>query len=400
MRGWIQFDRADDLGSHHMVEGSSHELAQGYTKGPLPRRPADGDSYYIISYVEDKQGHRFTVLFHFFIAYKEALAALGFKEALAQLGHKEGFSQVALSLLDEEGGGNEGYVSMARQLNDDEIKQAEKTPSNSPELYIQTPLGNLSGTADCIRLEARLLQADQAPTDKYNAKECKIELTMKDRGLPLPYLATGIIPFAGDIDYEYALPDMDTSGTLTFGNNTYQVSGTSWFDREWGYFGRCKWTWMAIELSNGGRIALWAQQNNNDHPQRFAEGQSAFATLLESRGSITVASVSVQEVESFNIPQSLRRYPRRWMVAIPAKQIELRVELLRNGQEIIPREEISSGNLCTPRLEGKASVQGTYEGYEVEGNAFVECFNLFPAFDVLRDAESRAKSAPHVRKND
>jgi hypothetical protein len=380
MRGWIQFDSTQDLGSHHVVEGSSHESAPGYTKGPLPRRPADGDSYYIISYVEDKQGHKFTVLFHFFIAYKEALA---------QLGHKEGFSQVALSLLDE-GDGEKGYVSRARQLNDDEVKRAEKAPANSPELYIETPLGNLSGTADCVKLEAGLLQDDQAPTGRYSAKECKIELTMKDRGLPLPYLATGIIPFAGDIDYEYALPDMDTSGTLTFGNDTYQVSGTSWFDREWGYFGPCKWTWMAIELSNGLRLALWDQQEK-EHPKTFAAGESAFATILEPGGSVAVTSVVIQEGEekgdSFHSVRSGITYPKRWSVRIPAKQITLSVELLTDDQEIIPVEELGPPrSILTPRLEGKAAVEGTCEGRSVQGNAFVELFNLFPAFAALASA--------------
>jgi len=394
MRGWIQFDPSQDLGSHQVVEGGPRLGAQSYTKGPLPRRPSDGDSYYIISYVEDGRGHRFTVLFHYFTAYKEALAALGFEEALTLLGHKEGFAQVAVSLLYQEGGGREGYVSRAHQLDDGEIKRTEETPSNSPELDIRTPLGNLSGTSDCLRLEARLLQDDQALTRKYNGAKWKIELTMKDRGLPLPYLATGIIPFAGDIDYEYALTNMETSGKLIFGNNTYQVSGTSWFDREWGYFGPCKWTWMAIELSNGLRLALWDQQKD-ENPNTFAAGESAFATILEPAGSVAVASVVVQEGQeegdSFHSARSDITYPKRWSVSIPAKQITLEVELVRGDQEIIPIEELGPPpRILTPRLEGKAAVKGTCAGQLVEGTAFVELFNLFPAFTALAAAATHS----------
>lgn len=402
MRGWIQFDLAKDFGSHKQTEGGFRQ-AEGesyYTRGPLPRRQADGDSYYIISYVKDSQGHPFTVLFHFFIAYKETLERSGLKEALALLGLDQGFAQVAVSILDETDAAKDGYISRAHQLTPGQIDLAGKAPSDNTELDLETPLGRLTGRIDSMRLQAAITKAGQASTGRYDREEWKIDLTMKDGGLLLPYLGVGIIPFDQEIDYEYALPSMVTSGTFSCGNNTYEVNGTSWFDREWGHFGPCKWTWMAIKLSNGVRIALWDQQNNNDHPQSFVEGQSAFATLLEPHGSIAVAPVDIKEEEGFDSPRSRRHYPSHWSVTIPAKQIELHVQLLRNNQEIIPHEEINSGKILTPRLEGKASVRGTYEGQKVEGSAFVECFNLFPAFIELRAAQQHAMSAPEVGKKD
>jgi predicted secreted hydrolase len=402
MRGWIQFDPAKDLGAHRQTVATSQQATGSYyAKGPLPRRQADGDSYYIVSYLNDDQGHRFTVFFHFFIAYKEALERSGFKEALALLDLNRGFAQAVVSILDEADTNHNSYVSRAHQLTPEQIGLADETPSNVPELDLKTPLGSLEGTIDSIRLRATLPRADQASMGgEYSGEEWKIDLLMKDDGLRLPYLAVGIIPFDKEIDYEYALPSMVTSGTLRFGSISYKMTGTSWFDREWGHFGPCKWTWMAIDLSNGIKIALWDQQDNGDHPQRFAEGQSAFATLLEPGGSIAVASVELQEEAAFDSPRSHQRYPSRWSVTIPAKKIELHIELLRNDQEIIPSEELTSGRILTPRLEGKASVRGVHEGQRVQGNAFVELFNLFPAFAMLRAAQLHATSAPKVARND
>jgi predicted secreted hydrolase len=148
---------------------------------------------------------------------------------------------------------------------------------------------------------------------------------------------------------------------------------------------------MAIELSNGLRLALWDQQEN-ENPNTFAAGESAFVTILEPGGSVALTFVIIQEGQQegdrFDSVRSGITYPKRWSVRIPAKQVTLSVELLTDDQEIIPIEELGPPrNILTPRLEGKAAVEGTYEGRSVQGNAFVECFNLFPAFDALRGAE-------------
>jgi hypothetical protein len=377
MRGWIQVDPEKDLGSHQPLSATSPQEAGGssfYSPGPPPRRLSDGDSYYIVSFLKDDREHQFTAFFHYFVAYREALQRLGLNEA---------FAQVAVSILDERDASKAGYISLASQLTQPQIERAQ-TARHSSEVDIQTPLGSLTGGIDSMRLVAALPRDDLALSGN-DGGEWKFDLTIKAQGPPLPYLGSGIIPFDNDIDYEYALPGMDTSGTLTFGNNAYQVTeGISWFDREWGHFGPCKWTWMAMELPNGARIGLWDQQNNNAHPLTFAEGQSAFATILEPFGSIAVGSVDVLEEERFIVPGSQRSYPRRWSVSIPSKQIKLRVQLLRDGQEIIPKQEISSGTIVTPRLEARAEIEGTYEDQWVKGKAFVELFNLFPAFAAIR----------------
>src|SRR6202022_391826 len=103
---------------------------------------------------------------------------------------------------------------------------------------------------------------------------------------------------------------------------------------------------------------LWDQQDNNDHPESFCGGESAFATLLDPNGNITVGSVSLQECSFWNSDKLHRkqRYATSWLVRLPTMQIALTIHLLRDDQEIISRPN------GTPRMEGKATVEGIYEG--------------------------------------
>jgi len=278
-------------------------------------------------------------------------------------------AQVAISILDET---TTDYYSKAIDYSLASVSLGESTTAGTDgvlqtQLNIAWPHGYLRGTMDDLILEA-----------KSPASELKIGMRMEALGPILPILVTGIIPFGGGVNYEYALPRMKTSGTIVLDNRNYEVSGTSWFDREWGRFGPCKWTWMAIHLKNDVQIALWDEQTE-DNPESFAGKKKAFATLLCPDGSIVVAPTVVDE-RSFS--DSPARYPTKWSVRIATKQIELSVSLLTDRQEIkseiLPNgDEIESQ---IPRIEGRGRVEGNYEGKHVEGGAFVELFNLFPFF--------------------
>jgi hydroxyneurosporene synthase CrtC len=127
-------------------------------------------------------------------------------------------------------------------------KTAVKTKGLDIRMFGDDPsdtLGYLSGTMDDLTVEGHA-------TDDPGNGVFDIALKLKAEGPTFNYLGEGIIPFVNKSkNYEYAFPRMTTNGTLTLNEVNYDVTGSSWLDREWGDFDFVTWTWMSMELSNG-----------------------------------------------------------------------------------------------------------------------------------------------------
>lgn len=192
-----------------------------------------------------------------------------------------------------------------------------------------------------------------------------MELELDPYGPTLPDVVSGVIPFPHGVSYEFAFPNVKTSGTLTLNGKPYRVSGTSWLDREWGLIGPIKWTWMGIRLKSGVEISLWSQQScdQNGKPTPDARPRS-FATILNSDSNITVSTVELEEGKLFRHSNG-QDYPQEWEVTIPGKCEGLKVTVSSDNQAI--------KSDMIPRLEAKAYAIGTYEGRQVEcDHVFVE----------------------------
>jgi hypothetical protein len=308
---------------------------------PHPRN-SDGDSYYFISYLKGG-GHEFTILFHLMVIVK----SLGTPVA-----------QLVISVFDETTG---DYFS--RELNEYWLNDTTVVPVG---LDIKMPWGHISGTIDQLVLEGSFSD----PKAQLDMK-----LTMKARGPVLPNLLTGMIPFSDGIDYEYALPRMETSGDLTVGGKKYTVEGDTWLDREWGRFGPSKWTWMNIQLDNGVQISLWDEQEDDSNPNSYVGGSRTFATILKPNGELVVTTVVIKELGYWTSKATGKIYAKQWSVTIPGRA-DFKVKLLKDDQEIQSKIGIN-------RIEGKAKVDGAYENKKVTGVTMVEMCDLFPLFRTL-----------------
>jgi predicted secreted hydrolase len=68
----------------------------------------------------------------------------------------------------------------------------------------------------------------------------------------------GVEPLAGK-SYYYSHPSMTTNGTLTIDGRSIDVRGSSWFDHQWGGFGKCypAWDWFSLRLDDGSFVMLY-----------------------------------------------------------------------------------------------------------------------------------------------
>jgi hypothetical protein len=251
--------------------------------------------------------------------------------------------QAMASVLDPVGG---------KYLAEEKDYKASETTFSTTSLDVQTPAGGLSGDASAMHVTGRF-------------QRINVDLTLAQQGPLLANLGTGLLPFYGDINYEYALANMKTAGAVVVDGKRYQVDGVSWFDRQWGqmapsFWAHMQWSWMGISLDNGDRISLWdIIDGDKEH---------AFATLLHADGRHEIVDVEPLADGATSIWTSTatgHRYPTHWVVSIPMLKARLRVEPLVREQEVVSPIGIH-------KYEGASKVAGEMEGKPVMGHAVVE----------------------------
>ncbi|MGH2709521.1 MAG: lipocalin family protein, partial [Actinomycetota bacterium] len=160
------------------------------------------------------------------------------------------------------------------------------------------------------------------------------------------------IPFLDGTSYHYSLPSLATRGTLEVNDRTYRVTGESWLDRQWGSWDMKvldKWTWMALQLSNGDRLNLW---------NLLAQGRElSYATVLHPDGTheiVAVKPLAEGTSDFWTSPASGKRYGTRWIVDIPSLDARFTVAAHPREQELLT----DYGNV----YEGASTVTGRYRG--------------------------------------
>lgn len=225
----------------------------------------------------------------------------------------------------------------------------DQTSFSTTRLDVRSPAASISGPMNAMHVHAILPVGD-------------IDLTLSARGPVMYNNGTGLMPFFGGTSYYYSLPRLATQGILTENGHTYQVSGQSWMDRQWGSWNWNaiqKWTWMPIRLSNGDILNLW---------DLFEQGgsESHYATVLHPDGNEEIVAVDpLADGTSawWRSPTTGKRYGTRWTVTIPALDARLIVAAWPQGQEIQ-----SDGGF----FEGASTVTGRYLGKPVTGQSYVE----------------------------
>ncbi|HEX6685388.1 MAG TPA: lipocalin-like domain-containing protein [Candidatus Limnocylindrales bacterium] len=226
----------------------------------------------------------------------------------------------------------------------------DQTSFSTTALDVRVPSASLSGPMDAMRLHATLPAGE-------------IDLTLSARGPAMYHNGTGLIPFLDGTSYYYSLPSLKSQGTLTVNGRAYPVTGESWLDRQWGDWNwntQVKWTWMALQLSNGDRVNLWDMLNEGS--------EFPYATVLRPDGTHQIVAVNPLAGTTYDFwtsPTTGKRYGTRWTVNIPALDASLNVVVHPQGQEVQAFWGI---------YEGAGSVTGRYRGKPVSGQVYVEQF--------------------------
>jgi predicted secreted hydrolase len=167
----------------------------------------------------------------------------------------------------------------------------------------------------------------------------------------------------GHASYYYSITRLDTKGTLRVGGTIYQVTGLSWFDREWATNqlapDQAGWNWFALQLSDGTDLMLYQIRLKNGGIDAYSNGK-----LVSDTGAATeLADFVLTPTEYWTSPRNHARYPIGWHLLIPKSQIDLQI------RTPVPEQEL---NLAVTYWEGAIRVSGTRAGRPVHGVGYLE----------------------------
>jgi predicted secreted hydrolase len=158
-------------------------------------------------------------------------------------------------------------------------------------------------------------------------KDVAFDLTFRISDPPVWHGRDGIISMGHPEDrkqssYYCSFVRLQTSGWLacpTKDNETIrrEVSGWSWFDRQWGTFQEKGWDWFSLRFSDGDRIMLFC----------FPKTGHREGTWVRSDGTASTFSSFDYSVERW-LERGGHRYGLDWQLELPVKGGRYRVEPL------------------------------------------------------------------------
>jgi len=174
--------------------------------------------------------------------------------------------------------------------------------------------------------------------------------------------------------YYYSRTRMSIGGSLSLDGATLSVTGTGWFDHQWGDFisvGGGGWDWFAVELADGTDLTLSLV--------RAADGTFplVYGTYVDKAGATThlaADAFTVHSTGTWTSPKTGAPYPAGWRIDIPGQQLVIDLTPTLADQELDTRP--STGVVY---WEGSQKVAATRSGQRVGGEAYVELTGYAPA---------------------
>jgi len=169
-----------------------------------------------------------------------------------------------------------------------------------------------------------------------------------DRGLSAKSAAPG------NASHYYSFTRLPTSGEVEIGDETFTVTGNSWFDREWSSSAladdQAGWDWFALQLDNGHDLMFYRMRGTDGKAQRFSKG-----VLVDRQGSaqpLRLDDVALEPIRYWTADDG-RRYPVAWTLAVPDRGLDLTVEAAFDEQQM---------RTTVRYWEGAVDVSGSHSG--------------------------------------
>lgn len=124
----------------------------------------------------------------------------------------------------------------------------------------------------------------------------------------------------------YSFTRLKTVGSITLDGNSYQVTGQSWMDKEFGSNGLAEnqvgWDWFSLQLDDRREIMLYILRDQKGDVD-FAHG-----TVVDADGQVRYLNrdeFSIEVHKRWKSPKTSDIYPAHWNLVIPGTCLEIEV---------------------------------------------------------------------------
>lgn len=204
-----------------------------------------------------------------------------------------------------------------------------------------------------------------------------LDLALATTRPPALHGGIGWIDFApAGSSYYYSRTTLEAGGTLTLDGQALAVTGSAWFDHQWGDFisvGGGGWDWFAVNLADGTDLTISLV--------RGADGADvlAYGTLVDRSGATrnldhSAFTVTQEADRRWTSPKTGATYPAGWVIEIPSEGLRIGLRPTVAAQELDTRP--TTGVVY---WEGSQVVTATRHGVPVGGEAYVELTGYGPA---------------------
>ncbi len=224
----------------------------------------------------------------------------------------------------------------------------------------------MAGSGGRDTLSGALTPAEAATT--MMPKGVGLQLQLAPLAPPALHGRDGWVDFGGaGGSYYYSRTRMSAAGTLVVDGERLPVTGTAWYDHQWGDFiavGGGGWDWFAINLDDGSDLTLSLV--------RSADGTYplVYGTLVLPDGTsrpVARAEITVDVLGHWTSARTGATYPSGWRVRVSGTGLDLTVVPTLRDQELDTRA--TTGVVY---WEGSETVAGTRSGRPVTGKGYVE----------------------------
>jgi hypothetical protein len=204
------------------------------------------------------------------------------------------------------------------------------------------------------------------------------DLMLSQEGDPMLIWGTGIQPSSpGGLqtnNYYYSLTRLQATGTITIGGQSYAVTGVTWMDHEYGFFGppgnSIRWILQGIQLDNGVTVSNYTTVGSGQPALRLNEPNPSQATVQFRDGTTYyVSTFMTPRGTPWVSPESGKTYYLEFQVDLPSFNAAITVTSLLDSQEFVSK---LGPFLISEVYEGVASAKGTFMGQDVTGTAWNE----------------------------